>query len=134
MSKTASGKDSKWIDDLPDLSVELKDVVRTVFEESKDTLASRNRVEQMEAAGLPILTEFKWRLDIEVASRNVKSSFKPGFLTSLTLEAADGTSTNSVCMSMDGAMIKKVGEEMKMASSMPRSITYRKLNRGMPAN
>ena len=76
--------------------------------------------------GLPVLTHFSWRSETTIASRGMPSMFAPSL--TLNLETSCG---KNIAMTTDAAMLKKMADECSKALAFNRSITYRKMNRGL---
>ena len=125
-----------WAQSLVGLDADKLEALLELAEEHREDFQQAQRVDGF--AGLPVLTSFNWRLELEVASREKKQAFAPNFLTSFAFEqhqpSASGLpekKTHVLCLNADAAVLRKIGEEMKAAHSFPRGITYRKLNRGL---
>ena len=125
-----------WIKGIKGIEEDKRDVLIELAEEHRQDFQEAQKVEIY--SNLPVLKDMNWRLEIEISSREKKQSYVPNFLTSFTFEKynqnANGQvekQTETLCMNANAGMIKKLGEEMKSALNFPRSITYRKLHRGL---
>ena len=114
---------------IKEISAEKVEEVGRIIAEYKLSLQGKLR-QDTAGCNLPVLKNLQWRADIEVSSRECKKSFKPTFLLGLDFEYPTGE-TKTFCMNSDAGTLKKLGDEMKYAHAFPRSITYRKLNRGL---
>ena len=124
-----------WVSGLA-LDDDKKEELTRIAEEYRTEILGKNRSELEKE--LPILRAMNWRFEVEIATRETKKCFHPSYLTNFVFDqpviGVDGkisTQEITLCTSADAGVIRKLGDEMKQASSFPRSITYRKLNRNL---
>ena len=103
---------------------------------------NRNKLENTKELhlkkNLPILDNFEWRLEIEVGSRARKKTFNPNYLLNFEfLEKKIGENGNvedsrsNLLLNSEMGCLKKLSQEFEALNSFSKSITYRKLNRGL---
>ena len=142
--KTAAAKDSdqKLEQALKDAGIEEESIksLTDLYSKYRETILGKRKA-QLEQ-NLPILTAMNWRMDVELATRDKRRCFTPGMLCSFAFQIPTGNidkdtskaeyRNEEILFSAEGGMVKRLGEQMKAASGFSRTITYRKLHRGLP--
>ena len=142
--KTAAAKDSnqKLEQVLKEAGIEEESirVLLDLYAKYRDIILGKRKA-QLEQ-NIPILTAMNWRMDVELATRDRKKCYTPSMLCSFSFQIPTGNidketsnaeyKNEELLLSVQGGMAKRLGEQMKAASGFSRTITYRKLHRGLP--
>ena len=119
-----AGRLPELIASLP-LPEEQKEILSELVEKHKSKLESKWK-DSVNYEKLPVLKSFQWRAEMTIASRHLPTMMVPSY--TLCFETEEGKSHVMTC---DAGVIKKLGEECGKAAAFNKSITYRKLKRGL---
>lgn len=119
------------------LSEDNKSILQNVLGDERQKLLNTQKVDFLQ--DLPILTGFNWRFEVEVSSRERKKSFVPNFLLNLNFkkfgefddEGNRFQEKKNLCLNSDFGTLNKLSEDFRAINKYQRSISYRKLTRGI---
>ena len=127
----------EYLENLEGLGETQKEFLNRIFIEERQKLIDTQKLNFYK--NLPILRTFNWRFEVEVSSRERKKSFIPNFLMNFGFikygkVKEDGEQeeiVSDLCVNSDFGTLEKVHQDFKDITHFPRSISYRKMTRGV---